>query len=472
MTDDLAFKSAYQIRQLIAKKHVSPVEIVEMFLNRISSLDLKLNSYITVAYDEALKDAKNAERAVLRGVEIGPLHGVPISVKDLELTKGIRTTSGSLVFNDRVPGVDSIVVQRIKASGAIIIGKTNTPEFGYLGTTENLIGDPCENPWKEGYTSGGSSGGAAAALASGLCTLSQGSDGGGSIRIPSNFCGVYGIKPTLGRIPIYKSEDAVFVQNQLGQPGPMSRTVLDSALLLQILSGPDPIDPGSLRSSPPDFVAATIADVSGIRIGWSSDYGYASVDKNVLEVTSKAAQTFEELGCVIDPVDFSVGEPFDAFWNIFCANGFTRFGYLLDADTDILTDYSRTSLEHGRDVTGPVYAKSMGEIDQLKYTFEDVFDKYDLLLSPVTSVPAFPVGKKPSQINGKEVHPWWGFFPFTYPINMIGCPAASVPCGFSSEGLPIGLHIVGRRGEEETVLAASAAFEKAKPWSGYLPSVS
>tara|TARA_Y100000588_G_scaffold55314_1_gene52785 strand:+ start:2426 stop:3844 length:1419 start_codon:yes stop_codon:yes gene_type:complete len=471
MTDDLAFESAYQISQLIVEKQVSPVEIVEMFLNRISSFDVKLNSYITVAYDEALRDAKNAESAVLRGAEIGPLHGVPISVKDLELTKGIRTTSGSLVFRDRIPDADSIVVQRIKESGAIIIGKTNTPEFGYLGTTENLIGDPCENPWKAGYTSGGSSGGAATALASGLCTLSQGSDGGGSIRIPSNFCGVYGIKPTLGRIPLYKSRDAEFVQNQLSQPGPMTRTVLDSALLLQVLSGPDPIDPGALRSPPPDFVAATAADVSGIRVGWSSDYGYAPVDPGVIKVTSKAAQIFEELGCVVDTVNFSVGEPFDAFWNIFCASGFARYGYLLDTVTDSLTDYFRAGLEHGRDVTGSVYSKAMGEIDQLKYTFEDIFEKYDLLLSPVTSVPSFPVGEKPSQINGKEVHSWWGFFPFTYPINMIGCPAASVPCGFSSEGMPIGLHIVGRRGEEATVLAASAAFEKAKPWSGYLPTL-
>ena len=470
MGEDLAFAPASELRKLIGGKEVSPVELTEMYLRRIDRLDSRLDSYLTVAHDQALSTARSAEEAVMRGDDLGPLHGLPISIKDLEMTKGLRTTSGSLVFEDRVPAEDSAVVERVRRSGAVILGKTNTPEFGYLGTTENRLGGPCRNPWNTERTTGGSSGGAGASAVAGLCALAQGSDGGGSIRIPSSFCGVYGIKPTLGRVPQYAGPGPLHT-NHFSQAGPMTRSVTDAAMLLQVLAGHDPRDASSIRQAAPDFMAALDRDVSGLRIAWSPDYGYAAVDPEVVEVASRAAMAFEDMGCTVESSDISLDSPFDAFWTIFSVVGYARVGVLLEK-ADMLTDYARECLENGASVTGADYAAALGYFDILRQQFADVFDEYDLLLSPTMAVPAFPPGDRPARIAGRDVHPFWGFLPFTYPINMIGHPAASIPAGFSSDGMPIGLHIVGRRGDEETVLAASAAFEKARPWIDVRPPVS
>ena len=276
--ENLAFAPASELAALIADKQASPVELTALYFERIERLDGQLHAYLTLCRDEAMQAAKEAENAVMRGDALGPLHGVPISIKDLELTKGIRTTSGSLPFKDRIPDEDSIVVERVKAAGAIILGKTNTPEFGHRGTTENLLGEPCRNPWNTERTPGGSSGGAAAALAAGLCAIATGSDGGGSVRIPASFCGLYGIKPTQGRVPRYGGRAAPAIANQLSQSGPITRTVRDSAILLQALAGHDARDAGSLRDAPADYIAALDRDISGLRIGWSPDFGYAAVD--------------------------------------------------------------------------------------------------------------------------------------------------------------------------------------------------
>ena len=472
MDEKLAFAPASELRTLIATKQVSPVQLTELYFERIDRLDSKLNAYLTLTRDEAMESAREAERAVVRGDELGPLHGLPISIKDLEMTKGIRTTGGSLAFKDRVPSEDSIVVERVRKAGAVVLGKTNTPEFGLLGETRNQLGDDCRNPWNVERTSGGSSGGAGAAVVSGLCSLATGSDGGGSVRIPASFCGVYGIKPTQGRVPRYSGVSAPIVANQTSQSGPMSRTVEDSALLLQVLAGHDSRDPSSLRASPPDFVAAVERDIKGLRIAWSSDYGYAAVDPEVAAVSSRAAQLFAELGCSVGEASLTLDDPFDAFWTIFSTNAYASYGALLESHADELTDYARRCIENGAGVTGAEYAGAVGYIDKLKAQFADLFDDYDLLLSPTMAVPAFPCGESPSRIGGKDAHPFWGYLPFTFPINLIGHTAASVPCGFSSDGLPIGLHIVGRSGDEETVIAASAAFERAQPWTDSRPPVS
>ena len=468
--ENLAFAPASELRKLTAGKEVSPVELTEMYLRRIDRIDSRLDSYLTVAHDQAMSAARAAEEAVMRGDELGPLHGLPISIKDLEITKGLRTTSGSLIFEDRVPDEDSVVVERVRQSGAVILGKTNTPEFGQSGTTENRLGGPCRNPWNTERTTGGSSGGAGASAVAGLCALAQGSDGGGSIRIPSSFCGVYGIKPTLGRVPQYAGP-APATPNHFSQAGPMTRSVTDAAMLLQVLAGHDPRDPSSIRQAPPDFLAALDRDVSGLRIAWSPDYGYAPVDPEVVEVASRAAMVFEEIGCTVESSDISLDSPFDAFWTLFSTVAYRRLGLLLEK-TDMLTDYARECIENGASVTGADYAASLAYFDRLKQQFADLFDEYDLLLSPTMAVPAFPIDDRPTRIAGLDVHSFWGFLPFTYPINMIGHTAASIPAGFSSEGMPIGLHIVGRWGDEETVLAASAAFEKARPWIDIRPPVS
>ena len=469
---EIAFASASELRELIATKQVSPVEVTELYYERIEELDPKLNAYLTLTRDDAMQSARSAEDAVMRGDELGPLHGVPISIKDLEMTKGVRSTGGSLIYKDRVPAEDSIVVERVKESGAVILGKTNTPEFGLLGETRNRLGDHCRNPWNTDRTSGGSSGGAGAAIIAGLCSIATGSDGGGSIRIPASFCGTYGIKPTQGRVPRYSGAGTPVLANITSQSGPMSRTVLDSAILLQVLAGYDSRDQASLRESPPDFVSAVGKDIRGLKIGWTPDFGYAAVDREVVEVTEKAARLFEELGCTVEDANFQLESPFEAFWTIFNTNAYASNAAILDDRAADLTEYARLCIEYGAGVTGAEYAGALGQVDLLKQYFAAMLDKYDLILSPTMAVPAFPVGESPAKIDGKEVHQLWGYLPFTYPINLIGHTAASIPAGFSSDGLPIGLHIIGNTGAEETVIAASAAFEGAQPWIDQRPGVS
>ena len=471
MDADMAFAPATELRRLIQSKEVSIVELVELFYQRIDSINPRLNAYLALCQDQALDQARSSQDAVQRGDSLGPLHGIPISVKDLEMTKGIPTTLGSAVFRDRTPDIDSVVVERIRQAGAIILGKTNTPEFGLSGTTENKVSDPCRNPWNTERTPGGSSGGAAAALASGLCTLATGSDGGGSIRIPASFSGVFGIKPSQGRVPRYGGYGRP-AANQFSQSGPLSRTVGDAALLLQVLSGDDPRDPTCMRETTPDFSADLDNGVRGWRIAWSPDLGYAGVDPEVVRVTSEAAQVFQELGAEVEEPQLVVEDPFPAFWDAFATAAYTSYGHLMSEHEDEFTDYGLRSLQHGASVSGADLSRALLRVDLLRRQMENFFDRYDLLLTPTMAVPAFPIEQRPGVIGGKTVEPFWGYLPFTFPINMTGQTASSVPCGFSADGMPIGLHLVGPRGSEAKVLQASAAFEQARPWSQKRPPVS
>jgi Asp-tRNA(Asn)/Glu-tRNA(Gln) amidotransferase A subunit family amidase len=458
----------HELRARIAAKQVSPVEVTQVYLRRIEALNPQLNAYLTVTADLAMRMAREAEQAVVDGKPLGPLHGVPISIKDLEVTRGIRSTMGSLIFQDMVPDRDSIVVERVRQAGAVLLGKTNTPEFGLLGTTENRLGDACRNPWHRQRTAGGSSGGAGAAVAAGLCALATGSDGGGSIRIPSSFCGVYGIKPAQGRVPRFGGPGRPVV-SQFSQSGPMTRTVRDAALLLQVLAGPDARDVSCLTETPPDFVTALDQGVQGLRLGWSADFGYAAVDPEVLQVTTQAAGVFEELGARVEEVNITLEEPFPPFWSIFSTNAYAAYSHLLAEQGDQLTTYGRDSLEAGARVSGADYARALLYVDQIRAKFATLMQTYDLILTPTMAVPAFPIGQPPQTIAGRAVNAFWGALPFTYPINMTGHPAANVPCGFSADGMPIGLHLIGRRHDEATVLQASAAFEQAHPWADKRP---
>ena len=276
---ELAFAPACRLGEMIASRDVSPVELVDLFLGRIERINPKLSAYLTVTDEYARAEAKNAERAVSRGESLGSLHGVPIAIKDLEYTKGIRTTMGSLVHKDFVPEEDSIEVERLRAAGAIILGKTNASEFGMLGETKNRLGDHCRNPWKTGRTTGVSSGGSAAAIASGLAPLSTGSDSAGSITSPAGFCGVYGIKPTLGRIPRWPlGGPYLFVHH-----GPLTWTVKDAALMLQVIAGHDRRDPMAIRGGPPNYSAALEEPLGEMKVAWSPDQGFAEVDTDVVD---------------------------------------------------------------------------------------------------------------------------------------------------------------------------------------------
>ena len=394
---ELAFAPAWKVRDMVAAKEVSPSrELVDVFLERIESLDPKLNSYLTVTADVARESAAEAEGAVMRGEGLGALHGVPISIKDLEFSKGIRSTMGCYVFRDHVPDEDSVVVERVRKAGAIILGKTNTPEFGQSGTTENLLGDACRNPWNTERTSGGSSGGAGAALVAGLCSLATGSDGGGSIRIPASFCGVYGIKPTQLRVPRYGSVGrGPATANLFSQSGPMSRTVRDSALLLQVISGHDARDPMSLKAPVPDFMSGLNDGMKGLKIGWTADYGYAPVDPEVLRITEASARNFEAMGANVEEVKVGLQNPFRAFWTMFSTAAYSSYGHLLNHDAADLTTYGRYSLEQGRGATGAAVAQALHVVNLVKLRFEEMLEGYDLLMSPTMPTVAFPVGQPP-----------------------------------------------------------------------------
>ena len=359
-SEELAYCSATELVELIAAGQISPVELTELYYERIDRLDPQLNSYLLLTRDSAMEAAAKAEAAVVRGDELGPLHGLPIPIKDTSNTAGIRTTMGSLLFKDNVPERDAAVVERVKGAGAIILGKTNAPEQGMVGTCENRLGEPGRNPWDTDRTPGGSSGGAAAAVAAYLCPVATGSDGGGSIRIPANFCGVYGIKPTQGRVSGYTGIDGPPMPYIFSQNGPIARTVRDAATLLQVMAGHDRRDPVSLRERPPDFVGAVDKDIDGLRIAWSQDFGFADVDPDVREVTSKAAMAFEELGCSVEETDLAMDEPYDAFGPLHAADSYASIGRYLETHADLLTDYGRFFLEIGSRVTAADYARGLG----------------------------------------------------------------------------------------------------------------
>lgn len=466
--EDLAFTSAAELGRLIARREVSPVEVARLVLERIAALNPKLNAFQAVDEKGALAAARDAEQAVLRGELRGPLHGVPLSVKDLFWTRGLVSTGGSLLYRDFVPEEDSIPVQRLRDAGAVIIGKTSTSEFGLSATTENrLIGDT-RNPWDLARTSGGSSGGAATAVAAGLGPLALGSDGGGSVRIPSSFCGVYGLKPTRGRVP-RSGGFGRRAWNPWAQPGPLTRTVEDAALVLQAIAGRHPRDVGSLREPAPNFLACLGDGVKGMRIAVSTDLGYAAVAPEVAEAVRRAAKAFEQLGARVEETAVDLGDPFAPFWTIFTANSWASFGEMVEQHRADLGEMTVAFAEEGKRVTGADYSRALSAQDRMEAGVADLFERYDLLLTPTTPVVAFPLGQRPTRIAGRDVDPLWSFNPICFVFNVTGHPAASVPCGFSADGLPIGLHVVGRLGDEAAVLRASAAYEAAHPWAGRRP---
>jgi len=473
-TDQLAWTPAHVLRGMVARKEVSPVALTELALRRIEAHNSKLNAFLTVIPDQATDAARKAEQAVMRGEPLGPLHGIPVSIKDLEGVAGVRQTNGCLVYKDNVSPADSLATERLRAAGAIVVGKTNTSEFGHIGTNENRLGDACRNPWNTECTSGASSGVAGSSVAAGMTAIAQGSDGGGSIRIPSGICGIYGIKPSQGRVPRRASGIDSWHPVNFSNVGPMTRDVRDAAIMLQVLAGPAAdAEAGTMEAAPPDYVAALGRGVRGLRMAWSPDIGGVPVDPEVVEIAGKAAQAFAEAGATVDRVDFKIDDPqaaFDNFQVIYRSRAYAVNGHLLREHRDKLTDYFIEGLEGGRSMTAEQLYDAYSNLSRYRAYVRAFFEKWDVLLTPTLAVPAFPINKHPEKVGGKPVpHRLWGFTPFTYPFNMAMSPAASAPAGFSRGGLPIGLHIIGRYGDEETVLAASAAFEKARPWAQHRP---
>ena len=467
MSDErLCWTPATELAALMRKKKVSPVEVLDAVLDRIERLNPKLNAFVTLTDEQARREAKAAERALSKkGARLGPLHGVPFSVKDLVITKGVRTTFGTPLYRDNVPSEDAPMVERLKAAGAIMLGKTNTPTFGWIGATHNLLFGPTRNPWNLGRTPGGSSGGASAAAAAGLGPLHVGTDGGGSIRIPASFAGIYGLKASFGRIPAYPPSGAW----SLSHIGPMTRTVADAALMLQVAAGPDERDQTSLPAAPVDYVKALAGGVKGLRVAWSADLGFADVvDPEVRDLCAKGASAFREVGCRVEAVDPGWPSPLDCWSQLFGGGIATRLAPYLDRKSEIdpgLYRIIETTLKN------PPTKYVQAWFDRLAWWEHPrrLFEKYDLLLTPTIACPPFAIGlDNPTEIAGKSVPPY-AWIPFTFPFNMTGQPAASVPCGFTKDGLPVGLQIVGRRFDDATVLRASAAFERVRPWARHRP---
>jgi len=466
---ELVFTPVNELARLIKRKKLSPVELMEAVFRRIEELNPKLNAFLTLAEEEALASAKKAEESLIKGIDHGPLHGMPVAIKDLYMTKGIRTTSGSLVYKDFVPDEDGLLAKRMKEAGAIIIGKTNTPEYGCANFTENKLGDACRNPWNAQRSSGGSSGGAGASVAAGMCPISPGSDGGGSIRIPSSLCGIFGLKPTYGRVP-YDIDPVYGPAIDFVCHGPMTRNVRDAAFLLNVMSGHDREDYNSMKDTPPDFFKELESSLKTLRIAWSPDLGYAEVDPEVRSHTEAAVHTFEEMGHKIEEAAPPIDPPFHIWENIASAQNDLLLGFHLDEHPEMLMPYFRTSLEIGRKLSGAELIKAWIEVGRWRVKMLEFFQTYDLLMTPATAVPAFPIGSKSKKLGYGMIE--WGLTPFTPLFNFTHNPAATIPCGFTSDGLPVGLQIVGRLKDESTILKASYAFERARPWEDKRPSIS
>ncbi len=475
MSTSLWKLSAAQIVASVQAGDVSPVEVVEAVLDHKEEVEPHVHAFCASDAEAAVQAARGLERRIAKREPVGALAGVPYHVKDLIFTKDFRTTGGTPAYATFVPEEDDIVIERAKAADAILLGKTNTSELGYSGEGRNPLFETSRNPWDLERTPGGSSAGAAAAVAAGVGPVGIGSDGGGSVRIPASFSGLYGIKPSMGRIPMYpgcrdERYPGFSSWETLEHIGPLARTVEDAALVLAAVTGPDGRDRHSLPQADFDWVRCTRdPDIGGLRVAYTLDWGHAKVDAEVRAVVEQAIRVFDAvLGCQVEEATPEFDDPFSAFWGT------------VIADTDLVG--MRKLVEQYGDRMSPGLVASI----QTEWTAEQLTDaamqrkavcnklarfmaRFDLLLTPTVAVPAFGAEERcAALINGVQAEPSdWA--PFTFPFNLSGQPAASVPAGWTGKGLPVGLQIVGRRLSDDVVLQASAAFEAAAPWAARWP---
>jgi Asp-tRNA(Asn)/Glu-tRNA(Gln) amidotransferase A subunit family amidase len=466
--EELYKMSALELGRLISSKQVKSIEVTEALLKRIEKLNPRLNAYCTTSYHSALEEARSADKSIAKGEIRGLLWGVPVSVKDLLETKGIRTTFGSPYFANHIPDQDAVVVERLRAAGCPILGKTNTSEFGCTFTAENPVFGPTLNPWNLRKSPGGSSGGAAAQVAAGMGPLGIGSDGGGSVRVPASCCGVFGLKPQFGRIPSWPRHDSWSVLSHLG---PITRTVRDAAAFLNATAGPDDRDRTSLPPSSLDYLESCDGNIQGLKVAWSPNLGYGKIDPEVREICEKAVRTFEDMGCVVEEAHPGIPSPEKLFLQSIAPRVVT---WLEGELPDILKESANPVFQFFRSSTHDLSARdvirNLFEIEKLWDRICSFFQKYELLLTPTIAAPPFDSGfTGPRYVSGEKVSPLLPFF--TFPFNLTGQPAASVPAGFTGDGLPVGLQIIGRRFSEPTVLRASACFEEARPWRDLWPQL-
>lgn len=453
--------SATELASAIRTRKLSPVEVIKTFLERIESINPKINAYVTVTADLALEEAKKAEKKLMKGGRTGPLFGVPVSIKDLIFTKGVRTTFGSMLLQDFVPDEDAVIVTRLKKAGAIVLGKTNTSEFGFKPLTDNPIFGITRNPWNLERTCGGSSGGAAASVASGMGPLAAGADGGGSIRIPASCCGVFGIKPQHGRVPRYPAFNGGEI---ITHEGPITRTVRDAAVMLDAIAGYHWGDGYSLPAPGSSFTRLLGKGVKGLKVAWSPDLGFAAVDPEVKTICERATGKFAEMGASVEEAHPGFDNPEVHIGNVFGADAIAALSVLGPVENvmDKVTRLTAAMLFVSGELKASDYARTMFAKHEMALKSGRFFQKYDVLLTPTLARPPLPV----EHDDPIEFLEW---IPFTPVFNFTGQPAASVPAGWTEGGLPVGLQIVGRHYDEYTVFRAAAAFEEASPWAHRKP---
>ena len=467
MSDDLAYASATTLAHAIRTGELSPVEIVDAVLARIEAHEPRINAFAMLTPDLARDMARTAENDLAKRRPTGPLHGVPVTIKDLFDVEGLPTDRGSLAGRAGVAAVDSPVTARLKAAGAVILGKTTTSEFGWTGVSRSPLTGITHNPWRHGYNTGASSAGAGAGAAAGFGPLHQGSDGAGSIRMPSHFSGIFGLKPTWGLVPHLPVRNS----DQVSHVGPMTRTVADAALFLNATAGAHPFDHTSLTSRDVDYGAGLEEDVDDLRIAYSPNLGHARVDPEVAAVVQGAVTVFEACGCHVEEVTPAWGPEGPEIGRFFWSVHEVPLAGLLDEWRDRMDPGLVACIEAGQGRSADAYlamrARKLSYVEGQHRFMAD----WDLLVTPAVSVAAFPAERLQPEHWPEHPWDWLQWSEFCYPFNMSGLPAASVPCGFTPDGLPVGMQIVGRRGADRAVLQAAATFERARPWAHRRPAM-
>lgn len=461
--------SVAQLSGLIRKKEVSPVEVTRAYIDRISKDNQKVNAFVTLTADEALTSARKAEAEIQEGHYKGPLHGVPIAHKDLYSTMGVRTTSGSRVHENLIPNTDATVVARYRDAGTVMLGKLNMHEFAYGPTNENSMFGPVHNPWNLAHISGGSSGGSGAAVALGLCAAATGSDTGGSIRIPSACCGVVGLKPTYGLVSRYGIFPLCWTMDHAGT---ITRTVVDAALMLQPIAGYDPNDATTVHRDVPNYSAVLGSDLKGLRIGISTRYFFDKADEEVDRITRIAIQKLAELGAKVEEVDIpQIEYSAAAAMTIYLAEATSYHDDQIHKDRSLYTDPVRNFIELGNYVLAKDYLHAQRYRTLLGRNMAEVFKRVDALITPTLPITATNIGQEMITVRGMEQSVFSALLRNTEPFNLTGLPALTVPCGFSQEGLPTGMQIIGRPFEETTVLRIGHLYQGATDWHNHRPDL-
>ena len=465
----LCFLSATELAQQIQNREVSAREVMEAHLNQIERINPKVNAIVTLVADQALKQADEADRILGRGEAVGVLHGLPLGVKDLVLTKGIRTTYASPIYKDFVPESDALIVEREKAAGAIIVGKTNTPEFGAGGNTFNEVFGETLNPYDMSKTCGGSSGGAAVALACGMLPLADGSDLGGSLRGPAAYCNVVGFRTSPGRVPVWPTRMGWWA---LSVQGPMARTVEDIALFLAAIAGPDPRSPLSIHESARLFSNPLDRDFKEVKIAWSSNLGYLPVEPVITEVFEAQRGVFQDIGCRVDDTQPDLKDATQVF------NVLRAWKFALEREDELkkyrhlMKDTVIWNTEKGLELDGPTVARAEAKRTEIYHRVREFMEDYEFLVLPTNAVPPFPVEKRfITEINGIEMNDYVEAGALRHTITITGLPSISVPCGFTFEGHPCGLQIVGRPNGDFEVLQLAYAFQQATQFHKTRPAI-